>query len=264
MIGASSENFAVLASIETPSRVSSWLRRNVSSNVLEKDDYWRYVGGLRSNAMSIHASADEVNPLVERIVNGLEAVIELEVANSGYVPASPRDAAQVLFGVTRGQVGTLTDSNARSLADNVQLIFKGQRREPTVVVRDRGIGIHPSEFDTTILAIGQSDKGDRPYLIGMYGHGGSSTFDKCEYTVILSRRRPSLLTPSQKDQVGWTVVRRQIGGRLFRYRYLVDPATGKVPFGDGSDGSSIDLAHGTLVAHIGYKGLGGCGARDHQ
>lgn len=59
MIGASSENFAVLASIETPSRISSWLRRNVSSNVLEKDDYWRYVGGLRSNAMSIHASADE-------------------------------------------------------------------------------------------------------------------------------------------------------------------------------------------------------------
>ena len=39
MIGASSENFAVLASIETPSRISSWLRRNVSSNVLEKDDY---------------------------------------------------------------------------------------------------------------------------------------------------------------------------------------------------------------------------------
>ena len=51
--------------------------------------YWRNVGDQRSNAGPIEASADEINPLVERIVNGMEAVIELRVAESGEQPPEP-------------------------------------------------------------------------------------------------------------------------------------------------------------------------------
>ena len=77
------------------------------------------------------------------------------------------------------------------------LTFKGDQQTPTVEVRDNGIGIHPTEFADTIVALGQSEKGQRPYLIGMYGQGGSSTFDKSKYTVIISRRHPDQLNDSQ-------------------------------------------------------------------
>ena len=98
------------------------------------------------------------------------------------------------------------ESLGRHLA--VSLRGLSLRTDPTIEVRDRGLGIHPDDFSGTILALGQSDKGQKPYLIGMYGQGGSSTFDKCEYTIIVSRRHPDHLTGGQSDQVGWTVVRR--------------------------------------------------------
>ena len=40
----------------------------------------------------------------------------------------------------------------------------------------------------TLLSLGSSDKGDKPYLIGVFGQGGSSTYAASKYSWVLSRR----------------------------------------------------------------------------
>ena len=224
-----------------------------------ESDHWKNVGNQRSNAGAIEASADEINPLIERIVNSMEAMIELRVADSRTVPDTPRDAIRRLFHVPDGDCSRLEWQEAQELAQHVLVTFKGESRNsrPTIEIRDKGIGIHPSDFADSILALGQSDKGQKPYLVGLYGQGGSSTFDKCEYTVIVSRRHPNHLSPGQGDVSGWTVVKRSLNVRAPVYKYLIDPETGSVPVFSGSISDHVGLDHGTIIAHLEYRNTGG-------
>ena len=247
-----------LLALASSDQVERWLREHVSDDVFDIDSYWRPVGDLLSNAGAIEASPDEINPLVERIVNGMEAVIELKwrQAALGKEPKSPRDAIEKLFGIPNGRSRVLSSDMAQRHADQVELIFRGNSDLPTVIVRDHGIGIHPIDFSGTIVAIGQSNKGQKPYLIGMYGQGGSSAFEKSAYTIILSRRHPEHLD-GKEDCAGWTVVRRQLATRVHRYSYLVSPTQRRpVPSFPGSIATKIGLQHGTHVAHIDYRDLG--------
>ena len=188
----------------------------------------------------------------------MEAVIELSVAESETLPRDTRAAISSLFAVPQGQSNRLDESRARELGANVLVSFQGIDRNdaPTICVQDKGIGIHSSDFPDSILALGQSDKGQKPYLVGMYGHGGSSTFDRCEYTIIVSRRHPNFLQSDQVDQVGWTVVRRRLSLRTNVYSYLVDPETKTVPAFEGSIADEIGFSFGTRVSHVGYRGTG--------
>ena len=247
-----------LLALASTEDVKRWLREHVTDDVFENDSYWRPVGDQLSNAGAIEASPDEINPLVERIVNGMEAVIELKWRHAalGKEPESPRDAIEKLFGIPNGESRVLSSDMAQGHANQVELILRGNRDLPTVVVRDQGIGIHPIDFSETIVAIGQSNKGQKPYLIGMYGQGGSSAFEKSAYTIILSRRHPEHLD-GKEDFAGWTVVRRQLATRVHRYSYLVSPTQQRpVPSFPGSIATKIGLQHGTHVAHIDYRDLG--------
>ena len=246
-----------LLQIDSIEGVEDFLEHVYRASILEDDSRWIAVGGLRSNAGSIEASADEINPLVERIVNSIESVIELAAAEAKYEPESASLAIQELFSVPEGATRSLDDSTARSLGEQVVVTLRGDRNSPTLVVRDKGIGIHPTDFVNTVVALGQSRKGEKPYLVGMYGQGGSSTFDKCEYTVIVSRRAPEHLALGQRDSLGWTVVRRRLQGRANVYSYLVDPYNKGIQQIERKVHESLDFDHGTYIAHVGYRGLGG-------
>ena len=247
-----------LLELESGAAVEAWLTETLGAEVLSDERYWQPVGGQLSNAGAIEASPDEINPLIERVVNGIEAVIELkwhQRAPTEWLPQTPKEAIETLFSIPNGESRLLSEEQARSLADQVHLVLRGDRDQPTVLVRDRGIGIHPSDFAESIVSLGQSDKGERPYLIGMYGQGGSSAFEKSEYTIIVSRRHPDLLN-SRQDLAGWTIVRRHLATRVHRYSYLVVPDTREVPAFKGSVADAVGFAHGTHVAHISYRNLG--------
>lgn len=255
----SKEQAQNLLGITSSKKLESWLKDLAGPNVFSDENYWQNVGSQRSNAGPIEASADEINPLVERIVNSIEAVIELRVANSGTLPVDPRDAIEKLFQVPGGDCSRLEWQKAQELAKHVSVTLRGKSRDtiPTIEVRDKGIGIHPSNFANSILALGQSDKGQKPYLIGMYGQGGSSTFDKCEYTVIVSRRHPKHLSNELNDETGWTVVKRSLDVRAPVYKYLIDPITGSVPKLSRQASQKLGLDHGTIITHIEYRNTGG-------
>ena len=252
-----------LLDLKYPSEVESFIREIAGTGVMSDETSWQPVGAQRSNAGAIEVSADEINPLVERVVNGMEAVVDLRFSEwrrlnpTAVIPSNPKEAIEKLFDIPGGLTRHLTENQGQVLANQVQLILRGDKEQPTIVVRDRGIGIHPSDFASTIVSLGQSEKGQKPYLIGMYGQGGSSTFEKCEYVVVVSRRHPEHLISGQSDLAGWTVVRRRLATRSHVYSYLVDPATHQVPCFPGSVAEKCGLTHGTHIAHVSYRNLGG-------
>ncbi|APV43732.1 hypothetical protein Dform_00373 [Dehalogenimonas formicexedens] len=252
-----------LLHVKDSREIEALLNDRFGSKVFSSETYWRPVGDQLSNAGAIEASPEEINPLIERIVNGIEAVIELKIeekhrGNLGWeIPESPSKAIEDLFGVPEGASDKIDQETARKKFGNyVKLILRGNKETPTVIVKDEGIGIHPSDFHKSILSLGQSCKGQKKYLIGMYGQGGSSAFEKSGYSVILSRKHPSLLRKDEPDLAGWTVVRKRLSIRTHIYEYLVNPITKRVFTIGGAICDDKGFANGTYVAHANYKNLG--------
>jgi len=252
-----------LLHIEDSSQLEELLKERLGNKIFTGEKHWRPVGDQLSNAGAIEASPDEINPLIERIVNGIEAVVELGVAEKGgkqsgwRIPNSPLKAIESVFSIPDGTAEKLDQDTARTkFGDYVQMMLRGKKSTPTIVIQDRGIGIHPSEFPKTIVSLGQSNKGQKEYLIGMYGQGGSSAFEKSEYSVIFSRKHPSLLLQNEQDIAGWTIVRKRLSVRHHIYEYLVNPESGQVFTIAGNICDKIKYYNGTYVCHVSYKNLG--------
>ena len=40
----------------------------------------------------------------------------------------------------------------------------------------------------TLLSLGRTDKAEKPYLIGVFGQGGSTAFSISKYSIVVTRR----------------------------------------------------------------------------
>ena len=99
-----------LLSATSPDLLENWLSQHIAGDVLDNDRYWRLVGDARSNAGSIHASSDPVNPIAERIVNAFEAVVELNVQrkklnSDSFEPTSLKQVLEEAMGIPGGSNG---------------------------------------------------------------------------------------------------------------------------------------------------------------
>ena len=224
---------------------------------------WKWVplGGRPNNAGSVNLAIEPGQALVERITNGLDAHIELQYELNGRPNDldSPRAAVSRFWGLeaerlTRkyGQIARFIDNMAPKTT--VRVVGTSERRDSSVIVEDSGIGQHPVDFPKTLLSLGESNKVDRPYLMGAFGQGGSSTFAFCDYSVVVSRRNRDCLD-GRPDLVGWTLVRKYDDDSLkvFRYEYLVDE-NGEIPTIDPDHLASIGLPFesGTRFVHVAY------------
>ncbi len=173
---------------------------------------WKPVGDKPNNHASINVLTDPGDALVERVTNGLDAVIERKVLLEKREDLqSPRQAAEELFGVPGGHVYNLRDDAQRNrLAKNVIVTLRDSKsdKSPTVTIEDHGIGQHPMNFEQTLVSLSEENKVKDLYLMGAYGWGGAAAYAFThKYAAFLSRRDPALLAPGQADEVGWTVVR---------------------------------------------------------
>jgi hypothetical protein len=238
--------------------------------------HWIPVGGERGNAGRIKQANQPVNPIAERAVNGMEALIELarqrELATnpSAPPPLNPRDAVRRYFDLpSLDELPKLDDSMssktiriaARDLARQlrVRLIFDKVTREFTVVIEDDGIGQPPSSIHRTLLSLGSTTKADKWYLIGVFGQGGSSAYAVSQYSWVISRRATDLLQ-GEDDGVGWTVIKHVFpkGRRDDYFAYLASSPDGLVPSVSASVADAAKVSQGTRFVHIGYDfGRGG-------
>jgi len=228
--------------------------------------HWVPIGRKRGNAGQISLAKRPIAPMAERIVNAIEALIELARqrelrAKPGAVaPGSPREAVLRYFSIPPldqlPASGKETREFARELARQIMLELKWDKgaKEFAVLIRDRGIGQTPARAHRTLLSLGSSDKGDKPYLIGVFGQGGSSAYAASKYSWVVTRRAADL-SDGLDDGVAFTIVKHIIpkGRRDHYFAYLAAHPDGRVPYLPSMVADTIGLKHGTWFAHVGYN-----------
>ncbi len=249
----------------------TWDAEHPETGWIEGCLHWVPVGKDRGNAGRIKLAGSPENPIGERTINGMESLIELERALERAKdrmlapPGSPREAVMRYFKLppldTIPSMPTLIEGekpfdHARELAKKlrVRLVRSGRPVEYAVIVEDDGIGQAPERMHSRLLGLGSSDKGDKLYLIGVFGQGGSSAYAACELSWLLSRRHPSLLD-GDSDGIGWTAVKLifPVGRRDPYWAYLAAHPDGRVPSFPGAAADAIKLGHGTRIAHLKYN-----------
>lgn len=223
--------------------------------ILESIPGSRYVpvGGIASNLSTIHNAGDPNSSLVERITNAIDAELDhtAERDPSLRTHKSPRTFVETAYKVHEGSLASTKKKDAQNITDEagiVVCIWDGDApTTPTIDIRDHGIGVKPPEFATSILALHQSNKITRWYLMGRFGQGGSQALRHSKYCLIVSKRHNGDANPL----TSFTVVRltpARPGEKNPSYEYIVDG--NNEPFSCQVD--SKVFKPGTLVRHVDY------------
>lgn len=208
---------------------------------------WTPLGDRRNNRGTVEVSTDPGRALIERLTNGIDAVLEHEYRRHSGNPfcTSPKEAAQAWLAVPSEGLSGMTPAERRQLGKRVTIrLLPGTERDSRiVVVEDEGTGLMPDEMPTTILSLNESNKLEKRHLAGAYGQGGSSTYAVSKYSLVASR--------SDSGPVGFTVVKFEEpppdAPKVGRYVYLV--LDGEVIQASPDE---TDFSRGTIVRHFGY------------
>jgi len=209
---------------------------------------WAAIGGKENNRGPIEISADPGRSLVERLTNGIDAILEAEYQQHRGTPdcRSPRQAAMAWLGIPDHGLYEMTPGQRQRVARRITIrVSLGEGRDARLVdIRDFGVGLTLEEMPQTILSLNESNKIRKYYLVGTYGQGGSSTFAISAYTFIASRK-------AGERRVGFTVVKfLDLPPEEYKtghYVYLELEAT--IP---AVELSESEFPAGTLVRHFGY------------
>jgi hypothetical protein len=204
--------------------------------------------GRENNRGTIEVSADPTRSCIERITNGVDAVLEMEHERHNGLPdcRSPKEAAMAWLDVPGSGLSGMTPAERRRLGQRITITLEpGEGKESRVLtVSDRGIGLTPESMPETILSLNQSNKISKHYLVGAYGQGGSSTFAFSRWSLLASRY--------SDGPVGFTVVKfLDLPAEQFKtghYVYFVMSDL-FIPF---ADLGVNEFPQGTEVRHFGY------------
>jgi hypothetical protein len=209
----------------------------INTHPFFKKATWTPYGGQANNAGTIKAqAADPVGALVEKITNGIDALLirmcwdkKIEPTSID-APQSQSEAIRKFFGDNIADFN-LSDKEVREIAaKTVQIIGEGTPEKPTISVIDFGEGQHPKDFSKTFLSIGGSNKIKIKFAHGVYNQGGSAALKFCGngYQLTLSRRAPNIRNGAD-DLWGFTLVREQYepGYKAEWYEYCI--IDGEIP-----------------------------------
>jgi len=191
---------------------------------------WCFYGGKENNAGFIKAqSPDPIGALVEKITNGIDAILIRKCWENNIDPTSDRapqsmNEAIIKFFSSNIADFKISDKEIREIADKtVRIIAEGTTEKPTISVIDFGEGQHPKDFPETFLSLGASNKIRINFAHGIYNQGGSAALKFCGngYQLILSRRAQEINNGKEADYWGFTLVRERFeeGFRAEWYEY---------------------------------------------
>lgn len=188
----------------------------IKSHLFFKNCQWRNYGDQANNGGTIKAqSPDPIGALVEKITNGIDALLirncleaKIDPASSS-APQTQNEAIRRFFGDNVADFA-LSDKDVREIAlKTVRIFSEGTAEKPTISIVDFGEGQYPKDFPSTFLSIGGSNKIKIKFAHGVYNQGGSAALKFCGngYQLILSRRAPSI-SDGKEDLLGFSLVRK--------------------------------------------------------
>jgi|MTBAKMStandDraft_1061839.scaffolds.fasta_scaffold02555_7 hypothetical protein len=227
----------------------------INSVIKLKQEKWIPVGGIDNNLAIIGLGSDPAAGVIERITNGIDAVLDRAWMEQGEPlnVFSPRSAAEEWFKIPKGRLAEIKKEDLKRFEElqgkvRVTLQDSGQDALPTVEIRDQGAGLKAEEFAESILGLNKNRKLKKLFLAGAFGQGGSTALAYSEFTIIASR---AISNVGSSNKVAITVVCFERGNpevdKHGYYRYLVDRKTG-MPM--TFDLSEEDFPTGTLVRHV--------------
>lgn len=152
--------------------------------------------------------AHPVPALVEKITNGIDAILEKKVLQDGIdirsaeAPGSVQEALDRYFPNHRNW--DLGDARRRQARD-LQIVASGPRRDTSLLVYDDGVGQAPADFPATFLSLLRGNKNDVHFVQGKYNMGGAGAIAFC------GDRRFQLVASKRYDgsqPLGFTLLRR--------------------------------------------------------
>jgi hypothetical protein len=178
--------------------------------------------------------AHPVPALVEKITNGIDAILEKKVLEDGIdikspdAPSSVQDALDRYFpNHSDWDVGEAR----RRQAGDLQIVASGPRDDTSLLVYDNGVGQAPSDFAGTFLSLLRGNKNEVHFVQGKYNMGGAGAIAFC------GDRRFQLVASKRYDgsqPLGFTLLRRHppelaaaAGRKNTWYEYLI--FDGQVP-----------------------------------
>lgn len=275
--------FDLLLKAESESEVEEALKKSDYNG--DDSTLWQPFGGFGMNLNQINnQQSDATAALVEKLINSIDAVLMAECYQAGIDPkgtAAPRTMAEAvdrLFKVKDGRLEHLTTTERTKLAERIQFVATGAKKEPCYLVVDKGEGQTPASFENTFLSLTKQNKDDIPFVQGRFNCGGTGVLPFCgehKYQLIVSRRHPSCpVAPDDATKTLWgfTLVRRQKaapGRKSSMYVYLAPQGkiltfdTPTIPALPGSSSKnkpapsySVPLAHGTCIKLYNYRWRG--------
>ncbi len=152
--------------------------------VLEKEkifdiaDNWKPYGGRTGNFGTFESQQNHPVPaLIEKITNSIAAILIKDCRLKGIDPKSANapktmsEAVELFYGVRNGEIGELTQSERRNLAENIQLIALGDKSQPSLLIYDNGEGQNPENFEDTFLSLHTNNKTNIHFVQGKYNMG---------------------------------------------------------------------------------------------
>lgn len=206
--------------------------------------------------------AHPVPALVEKVTNGIDAILERKVLQDGIDIRSaraPRSVAEALDRYFPDHRNWDLGDARRRQARELQIVASGPRRDTSLLVYDNGVGQAPADFPRTFLSLLRGNKNDVHFVQGKYNMGGAGAIAFC------GDRRFQLIASKRYDgsaPLGFTLLRRhppELAEAANRkntwYEYLVfDGAVAALDVGEldiGLDGGPFRT--GSLLKLYSYR-----------
>ncbi|MBD0865291.1 MAG: hypothetical protein GDA36_06615 [Rhodobacteraceae bacterium] len=226
------ELFDALVSAPHEAAVSEVLER---FDLVHLHEAWTPYGDNKSNYATVENQQSSAVPaLVEKITNGIDAILERRCREEGIDPQSPEAPRSIPEAIQRffpDRKHWDLQQNRRKQAAELQIVADGPKGNTSLLVYDNGVGQHPEDFPETFMSLLRGNKNDVHFVQGRYNMGGAGAVAFCgrsRFQLVASRRFGG------SKRVGFTLLRKhpltEEEGHRWKstwYEYLV--IDGKVP-----------------------------------
>ena len=206
--------FWELYNADSESEVEKIIKKNP---IFHDNGNWKPYGGNKGNFGTFESQQNHPVPaLIEKITNSIDATLIKECKlygldpKSSDAPKSMSEAVEIFYGVKNGEIGELTNTERRELAENIQIIATGDKKQPSITIFDMGEGQLPNEFENTFLSLHKNNKASIQFVQGKYNMGSTGAVVFCgekKYQLIASKRNKEL-NNGVDSEIGYTLVRR--------------------------------------------------------